>query len=78
MSSSLRPLRLERLEGRWPLDAAGVWAGPAWPAAAEGEEALVPDFSLLDTNPNSTTYNQNVSPRDYLGQISAWYFGHAT
>lgn len=78
MRSYIRPLRLERLDVRRPLDAAGVLAGSAWPAEAEGEETLVPDFSLLDTNPNSPTYNQSVSPRDFLGQISAWYFGHAT
>ena len=40
--------------------------------------AVVPDFHLLDVNPNSTTYDSTVSPRDHLGQISAWYFGHAT
>ncbi|MEM8678941.1 MAG: hypothetical protein AAGF97_06300 [Planctomycetota bacterium] len=38
----------------------------------------VSDFSLIDVNPTSKTYNQPVSPRDYLGQVSAWYFGHAT
>jgi hypothetical protein len=40
--------------------------------------AIVPDFALTDVNPNSSTYNQAVSARDYLGQVSAWYFGHAT
>jgi hypothetical protein len=78
MGRRIRPLRLERLDARWPLDAAAVLAGSEWPAAAEGEEELVPDFSLLDTNPASSTYNQSVSPRDFVGQISAWYFGHAT
>jgi hypothetical protein len=39
---------------------------------------LVPDFSLPDINPNSARFNQNISPRDYLGSASAWYFGHAT
>ena len=40
--------------------------------------AALSDFSLLDVNPTSPTFNQNVSPRDYLGQVSAWYFGHST
>lgn len=40
--------------------------------------AVVPDFSLLDDNANSATYGQAISPRDYLGQVSAWYFGHST
>jgi hypothetical protein len=47
-------------------------------AGAEGEGELVADFSLTDVNPNSATYNEPVSPRDYLGQLSAWYFGHGT
>lgn len=38
----------------------------------------MPDFSLTDVNANSPTSNQAVSPRDYLEQVSAWYFGHAT
>ncbi len=39
---------------------------------------LVADFSLEDVNPTSATYEEFVSPRDYLGRISAWYFGHST
>jgi hypothetical protein len=35
-------------------------------------------FSLPDVNPGSPRFGQVVSPRDYLGQASAWYFGHAT
>jgi hypothetical protein len=38
----------------------------------------VPDFRLVDVNPFSATAGQPVSPRDYLGVLSAWYFGHAT
>lgn len=38
----------------------------------------VPDFSLTDVNPNSATSGQQVSPRQSLATISAWYFGHAT
>jgi len=43
-------------------------------ATGNGAEA-VPDFSLIDVNSTSSTYNQLVSPRDYLQQTSAWYFG---
>jgi hypothetical protein len=39
---------------------------------------MVPDFSLIDVNPNSMTSGQPVSPRDYLMRVSAWYFGHST
>lgn len=38
----------------------------------------MPDFALTDVNISSPSYWQEVSPRDYSGQISAWYFGHAT
>jgi len=36
------------------------------------------DFSLMDVNPSSPRFNQAVSPKDYLKQVSGWYFGHAT
>jgi hypothetical protein len=39
---------------------------------------VAPDFAIRDVNPNSPRYDQMVSPRDYLGRVSAWYFGHAT
>lgn len=39
---------------------------------------LVTDFSLLDVNANSSSLGDSISPREALGQISAWYFGHAT
>lgn len=39
---------------------------------------IVPDFSLPDVNPNSASFGTNLSPLDFLGSISAWYFGHAT
>ena len=45
---------------------------------AESIAGMVPDFSLIDVNSTSSTYQQVVSPRDYLKQVSGWYFGHAT
>lgn len=65
-----RALRHEVLELRQLLDASGLLALP------EGEP--VPDFSLVDVNQTSPSYDQSISPRDYAGQTSAWYFGHAT
>lgn len=38
----------------------------------------VADFVLPDINPASPTLGQNISPRDYLQQISGWYFIKAT
>jgi hypothetical protein len=48
------------------LGAATVWASE-----------VVPDFKLVDTTPNSVRYNALVSPRDYLLQVSGYYFGNA-
>ena len=70
MSKRGRSLRHEELETRQLLDASGLLA------AAEGEP--LPDFSLVDVNETSASYNQSISPRDYTGQTSAWYFGHST
>ncbi len=39
---------------------------------------LAPDFTLTDVNENSATFSQDVSPRQHLGAVSAWYFGAAT
>ena len=36
------------------------------------------DFALMDVNPNSVSTGLMVSPRDFLGGVSAWYFGSAT
>lgn len=47
-------------------------------AFAEGEGEVMPDFALVDVNSTSSTHEQSVSPREYLQQVSAWYFGHAT
>ena len=74
--STIRQLYCEDLETRTLLAADALAAEVAM---AEGEDTnQVADFSLIDVNPNSTTRDQNISPRDFQGQISAWYFGHAT
>jgi len=41
-------------------------------------ENALPDFSVTDVNVNSARSGEAVSPRDYVGQVSAWYFGHST
>jgi hypothetical protein len=68
-----RTLRCERLESRVLLH-----GGDLLIAEAEGSDGPVPDFELLDVNPDSDTFDQNVSPRDYLQQASGWYFGYAS
>jgi hypothetical protein len=59
-------------------DASGLdsWAVDAAPEDADGSLALVPDFSLEDVNPSSTSYQTTVSPRDHIGHMSLWYFAH--
>jgi hypothetical protein len=74
-STSYRSPWLENLESRQMLHGSDVLAAEAAP---EGEDDLVADFSLIDVNPNSASYNQPVSPRDFLGGVSAWYFGQST
>ncbi|MGC6507320.1 MAG: putative metal-binding motif-containing protein [Myxococcota bacterium] len=39
---------------------------------------MMSDFNLMDVNPYSATYGQYYSPRDYLQEVSGWYFTHAT
>lgn len=68
-------LAVESLEAREMLHGGDV---AEVQLVAEGEGELVPDFSLLDVNATSSRFNQSISPRDYLGQVSGWYFGHAT
>ena len=41
-------------------------------------EPEIADFSVLDVNPTSATFNQMIGPSDFRGQVSAWYFGFAT
>jgi len=41
-------------------------------------DGIAPDFGLLDVNDNSPSFEQEVSPRDYLEQVSGWYYAHAT
>ncbi len=69
-----RNLGVESLEARQMLYGAAEWLAPV---AAEGEGAPVADFSLDDVNATSPTSGQQVSPRDYMGQVSGWYFGSA-
>ena len=53
-------------------------AATTTPPARAAPAGIVPDFALKDVNSTSATYDAEVSPRDYLHQVSAWYFGHAT
>lgn len=38
----------------------------------------VAPFQLEDVNPTSGTFGELVSPEDFAGQTSVWYFAHST
>ena len=38
----------------------------------------LPDFSLIDVNTNSDSYDTSVQFSEFEQRVSAWYFGHAT
>jgi len=49
---------------------------PAAPPVDAGD-GVAPDWSLVDVNTASARSTQSVSPSDYRGKVSAWYFGHS-
>ena len=65
----LAPLAFLACGGGGGSDSSGSTDPQTW--------TLAPDFSLLDVNPTSSTHNQLVSPGDFIGKITAWYFGNA-
>ena len=57
----------------------GAGGGAGGIGGAGGAPAtVVADFSLQDVNATSLTYGTAVSPRDYLQQVSGWFFGEST
>ena len=42
-----------------------------------GTFSKAPKFSLLDVNESSPSFDEHVSPRDAIGRVTVWYFGHA-
>ncbi len=68
-----RRLAFEPMEARRVLSSIATL-----PDAGDGTDFPAPDFQLEDTNTTSPTYGQLVSPRDYTGRISGWYFGFGT
>ena len=53
----------------------GGGGGPVTPPQAG---RVMPDFTLVDVNPNSATDGQDVTPSDYRGSVSAYYFALGT
>lgn len=48
------------------------------PTSNQDDGDRAPAFRLVDLNSSSPTHDQSISPRDHLGRVSAWYFGHST
>lgn len=74
------------LRSTWALATVAVLLGCGAPFGstdaglldADAGVVTLSDFSLLDTNPASPTGGKNVSPHDFDGRVSAWYFGHSS
>jgi len=66
----------ELFEARYCFDGSGLASVVAMADVAEGEPNE--DFSLNDVNSTSATFGQAVSPSDFRGGVSAWYYGRAT
>ena len=47
-------------------------------AVPVGAATLAPDFHLEDVNYQSARFDTIVSPRDYVLQVTGYYFGHAS
>ncbi len=39
---------------------------------------VLSDHTLTDVNATSATFDTDVTVSSFQGQVSAWYFGHAT
>ncbi|MFV1965369.1 MAG: hypothetical protein ACC628_08095 [Pirellulaceae bacterium] len=71
-----RPLPFRSLRGFEPLETRRLLYGEDLTGSGEAaNDELVADFSLTDLNPSSSTYQQALSPRDFLDQVSVWMFG---
>lgn len=69
-----RPV-IEFLTPRMLFDTNGFSLDSTAEAEASG---MVPDFSLVDANPNSAKYGDSVSPHDYHGRVTGWFFADST
>jgi hypothetical protein len=54
-----------------------LWTGLHSQTLGQGVDAVT-DFSLIDVNASSASQGSFISPRDYLEQVSGWYFSHTT
>lgn len=71
-------MRIKVVVAILPLAVALLLAGGCGDDNGTGPTQRAPDFALVDVNPASPLHDSRVSPRDYLGSVSAFYFGHST
>ena len=53
-------------------------AASGLPGGEPRPEDRLPNFSLIDVNPSSSTFDRPVSPRAQLEKVSGWYFTRAS
>ena len=68
---------------KYGIFAVGLLVGCGKASAPLGDcgpavDGVSPDFCLVDINPRSPRSGDSISPRDYLGEVSGWYFIHST
>ena len=78
-----RPLPVRSLRGFEELETRRLLHGDDLTGGGEttddgNHDGIPADFSIMDLNPSSATYQQALSPRDYLDQVSVWLFGWST
>lgn len=56
----------------------GLACAPMPPKQTTPTVTPLPDFTLLDVNPASTTAGQQVGPLVLRGKVSGWYFTHSS
>jgi len=52
-------------------------AAPPAEDCGTSDTVALPDFSLVDVNPGSTTYEQTVSLSDHAGEATVIYWAYA-
>jgi len=78
-STALRALLLGVLALLLPACGGGCCDDPGPGSGITGlPDDAMEGFLVLDVNDTSPRAQEFVSPRDYGGKVSAWYFGHAT
>lgn len=67
----------ENNENNENIEPSGEDTNPPQDTGTSSSFALY-DFTLPDVNPFSLFYGSDITPSDYLGQVTGWYFIKAT